>query len=145
MEKLRTAVIGMGNMGSKYAELIAEGKIDRMELAAVTRVRPERMETLKEVLPADLPVYPSADELYAAVDNGELKLDAVIIVTPHYAHEKQAVDAFARGLHVLCDKPAGVYSRQARQMMEAKKPELQYAFVFHQRTFPVYRKLRELV
>lgn len=145
MEKLRTAVIGMGNMGSKYAELIAAGKIDRMKLAAVTRVRPERMETLKEVLPADLPVYPSADELYAAVDSGELKLDAVIIVTPHYAHEKQAEDAFSRGLHVLCDKPAGVYSRQARQMLEAKKPELQYAFVFHQRTFPVYRKLRELV
>lgn len=145
MRQLNVAVIGMGNMGSKYAELIARGKINGMQLAAVTRVRPERMEVLKEILPEGLPIYQSADELYGAVDAGNLQLDAVIIVTPHYAHEKQTVDAFARNLHVLCDKPAGVYSRQARQMLEARKPELVYAYVFHQRTFPVYKRLRELV
>ncbi len=145
MNEIRTAVIGMGNMGSKYAELIAGGKIPGMRLAAVTRVRPERWEKLKGSLPEDFPVYPSADDLYRAVDHGKLKLDAVVIATPHYAHEKQTVDAFSRGINVLCDKPAGVYSRQARQMLEAKKPGLQYAFVFHQRTFPMYRKLRELV
>ena len=145
MKPLRMAVIGMGNMGSKYAEMIAAGKIPGMELAAVTRVRPERMEVLRDILPEQLPVYPSADALYAGVDSGELALDGVIIATPHYAHEKQTVDAFSRGLHVLCDKPAGVYSRQARQMLAAKRPELAYAFVFHQRTFPVYQKLRELV
>ena len=63
---------------------------------------------------AGLPVYESADALFEAVEKGELKLDAVIIATPHYAHEELAVRAFQNGLHVLCDKPSGVYSRQAR-------------------------------
>ena len=44
---------------------------------------------------------------------------AVIVATPHYSHEQIAARAFADHLHVLSDKPSGVYSRQARQMEEA--------------------------
>ena len=39
---MKTGIIGMGNMGSKYAELIAKGEIAGMELVAVTRVSDER-------------------------------------------------------------------------------------------------------
>ena len=79
---IRTAVIGMGNMGSQYAALLAAGQVPGMELAAVTRVRPEMLAARGLVLPAGLPVYPTADALFAAVDRGELALDAVIIATP---------------------------------------------------------------
>ena len=159
---MKIAVIGMGNMGSQYAQMIAEGKIPGMELAAVTRVRKERWETLKDIMPQGLKIYESAQALYDAFDRGEVQADGVIIATPHYAHSEEAVQAFERGLHVLCDKPAGVYSRQAREMTEAyrkaaerknaeqrkaaeEKPGLLYGFIFNQRTMPVYRKLRELV
>lgn len=148
---LKTAVIGMGNMGSQYAAMIASQKTEGLELAAVTRISEERMAALKDILPQGLPVYQSAKRLYQAVDAGELELDSVIIATPHYSHEEIAVQAFARGLHVLCDKPAGVYTRQARRMEEAyarakeKAPYLRYGFIFHQRTYPVYNRLRELV
>lgn len=148
---MKIAIIGMGNMGSKYARLILEGRVSNMEITAVTRIRPERMEFLKDVFPENLKIYPSAEELYAGYDRKEFEADAVLVVTPHYSHEEQVVDAFQRGLHVLCDKPAGVYTRQARNMMEAylrakeEKKDLQYGYVFHQRTFPVYRKMHELV
>lgn len=148
---MKIAVIGMGNMGSKYARLILEGKAGGMEIAAVTRIRPERKEFLKDVFPENLKIYQSAEELYAGYDRKEFDADAVLIVTPHYDHEKQVTDAFSRGLHVLCDKPAGVYTRQARNMNEAyvlakeKKPDLLYGYVFHQRTFPIYEKMREIV
>ncbi len=142
---IRVAVIGMGNMGSKYAGFIASGQVPGMVLSAVTRVRPKRLEQLKDVLPKDLPIYPSADDLFQDVDEGRLQIDGVIIVTPHYSHEDIALKAFARGLHVLSDKPAGVYSRQARNMEYAGKDNLVFGFIFHQRTFPVYQKVRELV
>ena len=148
---MKIAVIGMGNMGSQYAQMIAEGRIPGMELAAVTRVRKERWEKLKDSMPRGLKVYESAQALYDAFDRGEMQMDGVIIATPHYVHCEEAVHAFERGLHVLCDKPAGVYSRQAREMAEAyrraaeEKPGLLYGFIFNQRTLPVYRKLRELV
>ena len=54
---MKVAVLGMGNMGSKYAALIAQGKVKGMELEAVTRIRPERMESLKGILPDNLKIY----------------------------------------------------------------------------------------
>lgn len=149
MEKV--AIIGMGNMGSKYAVMISEGRVPEMTLVAATRIRPERYEAIKGILPEGMKFYPSGELLFEAYDSGEIELDTVLIVTPHYSHETFAIMAFERGIHVLCDKPAGVYSRQARNMMEAyedakkKYPELKYGFIFHQRTFPVYQKMREIV
>lgn len=142
---IRTAVIGMGNMGSQYAALLAAGQVPGMELAAVTRVRPEMLAARGLVLPAGLPVYPTADALFAAVDRGELALDAVIIATPHRLHEQQAVDAMQRRLAVLCDKPAGIASAAARRMEQARPAGLVCGYVFQQRTFPTYRMIRQLV
>ena len=145
MTALRTGIIGMGNMGSQYAALLLGGQIPGMELAAVTRVRPEQLQKLGLTLPEDIPVFPSADALFQAVDDKSLSLDAVIIATPHRLHEEQSISAMKRGLHVLCDKPAGIYSRQARLMEEARPQDLVCAYIFHQRTYPSYQKIRRIV
>ena len=145
MTALRTGIIGMGNMGSQYAALLLGGQIPGMELAAVTRVRQEQLQKLGLELPDTLPVYPSADALFQAVDDKSLSLDAVIIATPHRLHEEQSISAMKRGLHVLCDKPAGIYSRQARLMEEARLQDLVCAYIFHQRTYPSYQKIRRIV
>lgn len=148
---MKAAIIGMGNMGSKYCKMIAEGRVPGMEVVAGTRIRPERMALIKDVLPEGFQIYESGDKLYEAYDRGEVSFDTVLIVTPHYSHEDLAIKAFERDLHVLCDKPAGVYSRQARNMMEhylrakEKNPALKYGYIFHQRTFPVYRKMKEII
>lgn len=147
---MKVAIIGMGNMGSKYAKIIAEGSIDGMELTAITRVNEERWNLIKDSVSENLKRYDSGDDLYEAIDKKEVEVDTVIIVTPHYSHERLTIEAFNRGINVLCDKPAGVYSRQARNMKEAyekakaKKPELLYGFVFHQRTYPIYKKIKEI-
>lgn len=143
---LKTAVIGVGNMGSKYASLLQEKKIQGMELAALTRLRSPYRELLQPSIDAGVPVFESADLLFEAVEKGELDLDCVIIATPHYSHEEIAVRAFKNGLNVLCDKPSGVYSRQARTMEEAAdRSGKVFSMVFNQRTLPIYQKLREIV
>ncbi len=143
---IRTAVIGVGNMGSKYAEILQDGLVEGMELAALTRLRDPYKELLRGSLEDGVPVFESADMLFEAVENGELNIDAVIIATPHYAHEEIAVRAFKNGLHVLCDKPSGVYSRQARKMEEAADESGKvFSMVFNQRTLPIYIKLKEIV
>lgn len=151
MKKIRMGIIGMGNMGGKYATMIAGGNIPEIELKAVTRVHDEKLKEITELLYQKgckeiLPVFQSADDLFAAVREGKVELDAVLIATPHYLHQEQSVLALQLGLHVLCDKPAGVYSRQAREMrQEAAKHELIFAMIFNQRTNPVYGKMKELV
>lgn len=142
MEKIRIGIIGMGNMGCKYAALIMADKIPGLMLTAVTRVRSDRLAEFSH-----LPIYPSADALFSALEEGSLSLDAVLIATPHYAHQEQMQRAIRLGIHVLCDKPAGVYSRQGREMrMEAAKhSDKVYAMVFNQRTNPLYRRMKEIV
>ena len=143
---MKTAVIGVGIMGSKYAALIRNGVIAGMELGALTRVKDVYKESIFPDGEINIPIYESADALLDAVEKEELELDAVVIATPHASHEAIAVRAFACGLHVLCDKPAGVYSRQARLMEEAaEKSGKVYAMVFNQRTQPIYQKLHEIV
>ena len=143
---VRIVIIGMGNMGSKYAKMILDGTICDVELAAVTRVRPERLDGLEELVEQKIPIYQSADELFAAIRKGEVTADAALIVTPHNAHESQVLEAFKAGLHVLCDKPSGVYSSQARRMNEAAKgTDKVFAMMFNQRTNPMYQKMKEIV
>jgi predicted dehydrogenase len=143
---IRTAVIGVGNMGSRYATIIQDKLVDGMELSALTRVKAPYREGLLKSIDSGIPVFESADLLFEAVENGALEIDAVIIATPHYAHEELAVRAFKNGLHVLCDKPLGVYSRQARLMEEAADDSGKvFSMVFNQRTLPVYKKLKEIV
>lgn len=143
---IKIAVIGVGNMGSKYASILQDGLVEGAELAALTRVRGAYRELLAKSIDSGVPVYESADALFDAIEGKELDADAVIIATPHFAHEAIAVRAFENGLHVLCDKPSGVYSRQARLMEEAAdKSEKVFSMVFNQRTLPVYIRLKEIV
>ena len=143
---MKTGIIGVGNMGSKYASFIQDGFIKGMELGAITRVRGAYRDMLLPSIEAGIPVYDTADALFEAVELGKLDLDAVVIATPHYAHEEEAVRAFQNGLHVLSDKPSGVYSRQARRMEEeAQKTGRVFGMIFNQRTLPIHKKLYELV
>ena len=143
---MKTAVIGVGNMGSKYASILFDGRIDGMELSALTRMRPPYNEMLKPAMDSGIPVFDSADDIFRHLKKGDLKIDSVVIATPHISHEDIAVKAFAHGLNVLTDKPAGVYSRQARNMDEAaERSGKVFSIIFNQRTSPVYIKLKEIL
>lgn len=143
---IRTAVIGMGNMGSRYAGYISSGLVPGMTLSAVTRARPERLEQLGITEGCGIPVFDTADELLDSFASGKISLDAVVIATPHISHEQIAVKAWRSGLDVLCEKPAGVYSRQARIMEEeADRAGRVFAMMFQMRTSDCYRKLHDIV
>lgn len=143
---VKLAIIGMGNMGSKYARMILDAAVADVEIAAVTRVKPERLNELSELVEQNVPIFQSADELFEAVRNGQLAVGAVLIATPHMAHESQVLEAMDLGLHVLCDKPSGVCSSQARHMNEAaEKSSTVFAMMFNQRMNPLYKKMKDIV
>jgi len=143
---MKAAVIGTGNMGSTYASMLFNRAVSGLELAAVTRISQSAASRLKPLTEAGIPVYESADRLLEAVENGQLDIDAVIVATPHYSHAEITIRALKAGLHVLCEKPAGVYSRQSRLMEEAAAGTgKELGFIFNQRAMPVYQKLFEIV
>ena len=54
--------------------------------------------------------------------------------------------ALTHGLHAISEKPAGVYTKQVREMNEvAEKSDKVFAIMFNQRTNCVYRKLHEMI
>ncbi|MDY3919533.1 MAG: Gfo/Idh/MocA family oxidoreductase, partial [Candidatus Limivivens sp.] len=107
----------------------------------VTRIGRSQGAWAGKNLPEGLPVFQTAEELME-----QEGLEAVLITTPHYFHEEQAILAMKKGLHVMCEKPEGVYSLQAQRMNEeAKKQGIVFGIMFQFRTNPLYRRLKELV
>lgn len=143
MEKeVRIGIIGIGNMGSDHAKRIARGDIRGMKLTAAADVKPARRAWAKENLPADVKIYENETQL---LDDPEI--NAVLIAVPHYDHPGFAIRAMEKGLNAMCEKPAGVYTKQVREAIACadRHPELTFAMMFNQRTNPLYIKMHEIV
>lgn len=142
MEKVRFGIIGIGNMGSGHAKSIAINKTNaEIELVAVADIKPERRQWAKDTLPETVKIFETAEEM---LDSG--LIDSCIVAVPHYDHPKYAIECFKRHIHVLVEKPAGVYTKQVKEMIEAaKQTDTTFAMMFNQRTNCIYRKMRELV
>lgn len=137
---IRFGIIGMGNMGTSHAKSFLAGKIRGMQITAVADCKAEKLFWSKENLPW-AKVFTSAEELIESKE-----VDAVIICTPHYSHPELVIKALENGLHVISEKPAGVYTRQVREMNEfAEKQDKTFAMMFNQRTNCVYRKIKKIV
>ncbi len=140
MDKVRLGIIGYGNMGTAHTKNIYEGKAPQMVLGAVCDHDNERREAFKKLYP-EIPVFENAEELYKSGT-----CDAVIIAVPHYDHPQLVAKAFDNGLHVITEKPAGVYTKQVLEMNEAAaKSDKLFGIMYNQRTNPVYQKLREMI
>ena len=143
MEKIKLGIIGVGNMGSGHAKTIKEGMCPEIELVAIADINSERLAWAKEQnYSENITYFNTAEEM---LDSGII--NACIVSVPHYDHPKYAIECMKRGIHVMVEKPAGVYTKQVNEMnAEAEKhPEVIYGMMFNQRTNYVYRKLRELV
>ena len=142
-EKIKLGIIGVGNMGSSHAQNIKDGKCPEIELVAIADINPDRLNWAKEQNYAEnITYFNTAEEM---LDSGII--NACIIAVPHYDHPKYAIECMKRSIHVMVEKPAGVYTKQVREMNEEaeKHPEVVYGMMFNQRTVPVHKKLRELV
>lgn len=140
MEKVRYAIIGIGNMGSVHAHSLCN-EIKDAELVAVCDVREERLKWAKEYLPDHVQKFQTTNELFESH-----LMDAVFICTPHYDHPTLAIEAFKYGYHVLVEKPAGVYTKAVQQMNDAAaQSNRKFGIMYNQRTNPLYQKLRDLI
>lgn len=140
MNKVKMGIIGYGNIGSRHIRKIKESNVKEVEFTAVCDISEERREAVKEKYP-EIAVFENAEELY----KGGL-CDTVVIAVPHYEHPPLAIKAFEYGLNVIIEKPAGVYTKQVKEMNEvAAKSGKLFGIMYNQRTNPVYQKLREMV
>ena len=140
MDKVRLGIIGVGNMGSSHIKNALKGLMPEIEITAVADIKPDRLEWAKEQLP-EVKTFDSASAL---MDSGEV--DAILIATPHYDHPVLAIEGLEKGLHVMSEKPAGVFTKKVREMnAAADKSDKIFGIMFNQRTNCLYRQAHELV
>lgn len=142
MEKVRFGIMGVGNQGTYYTGLFHQGLIKNGVLTAIADVNAAKIENIVAKYPEmQLACFENYKEM---LDSG--MCDAVLVETPHYDHAELVMECLKRGIHVICDKPAGVYTKQVREMNEfAKTCDARFGMMFNQRTNCVYRKMREIV
>ena len=143
MEQVRYGIIGLGNQGSSYAlNIFEKGKATDAVLTAVCDNNPAKVDAFKAKTTRDDLVYFS--DYKEMLDSG--LCDAILVETPHYYHPEMVIECLNRGLNVICDKPAGVYTKHVREMNEvAKKNGALFAMMFNQRTNCIYRKMKEII
>jgi predicted dehydrogenase len=141
VEKVRIGIVGLGGMGSEHAEYLIANKVLGAELTAVCDIAQERLEWAKSNLGEEVALFDHVDQLL-----NSNRVDAIMVATPHYDHPRIAISALEKGLHVLIEKPAGVYTKQVRLMNEAAaQSDKVFGIMYNQRTNPLYAKLRELI
>lgn len=143
MEKVRLGIIGIGSMGAPVAQLLAlENKCPEIEVTAICDTSEERRQWAEKTFEGkNITVFAEAEEL---MKSG--LVDAVYIAVPHYDHPVLAIKAFGYGLHVMLEKPAGVYTKAVREMNEAaEKAGVKFGMMFQSRTDPYFKKIKELL
>ncbi len=148
MEKVRYGIVGVGNMGSGHSKNLINGYVENGVLAACCDINPAKLEAIKSQLAelnaekaAKVKYFSDAEEMFKS---GEI--DCAVIAIPHYDHPKYSIMALNYGLHVICEKPAGVYTKQVKEMNEvAAASDKIFAVMFNQRTNPVFKKMRDMV
>ncbi len=137
---IRLGIIGCGNMGTSHISNIKDGAMPEFELTAVADLKEERRNAMAELYPG-VKIYCDGSEL---IQSGEV--DAILVATPHYLHPTYAIEGLKAGLHVMIEKPAGVYTKQVEEMNDAAaNSDKVLAIMFNQRTNPCYIKLREII
>lgn len=141
MQQIRMGIIGIGVMGSRHAQSLFAGDVDHMVLTAVCDIKPARLQWAEEQFGDRVARFEKAENL---MDSG--LVDAVLVAVPHYFHTQYVIYAFGKGLHVICEKPAGVYAKQVEEMNEAaRRSGRVFCMMYNQRMNPYFRKLREMV
>ena len=111
---LRIGVIGCGAMGRSHIDRITR-KTRGAAVTAVSDVFEEGARKAAEIAGKDCKVYTNGKDLIADPD-----VDAVLIVSPGFAHKDDLIEAIKAGKRIFCEKPLCTTAVDCRTVMEAE-------------------------
>jgi predicted dehydrogenase len=140
MRKIQWGVLSTARIGT-------EKVIPAMQLGKYCQVTAIASRTLEKAQAAasqlGIPkAYGSYEEVLADPD-----IDAVYIPLPNHLHISWSITALKAGKHVLCEKPIGLTTTEAQELIEVAKkfPQLKVMEAFMYRHHPQWQRARQLV
>ena len=140
MKKLRWGVLSTANIGlEKVIPAMQQGEYCEMAAIASQSLEKGQAAAAQLGIPKACGSY---DELLA-----DAEIDAVYIPLPNHLHVPWAIKALKAGKHVLCEKPIGLTTAEAKELLvEARKhPELKVMEAFMYRHHPQWQRSLQLV
>ena len=140
MKKIRWGVLSTANIGlEKVIPAMQQGEYCEMAAIASQSLEKGQAAAAQLGIPKACGSY---DELLA-----DAEIDAVYIPLPNHLHVPWAIKALKAGKHVLCEKPIGLTTAEAEELLvEARKhPELKVMEAFMYRHHPQWQRAQQLV
>jgi len=112
MKKIRFAVIGMGHIGKRHAEMIRRN--EQAELVAICDI----------LSPKELGISALSENFYNSLSEllaNEKDIDVVNICVPNGLHAELALKALDSGKHVVIEKPMALSRLDAEQILIRSK------------------------
>ncbi|MDF2672861.1 MAG: oxidoreductase [Clostridiales bacterium] len=139
MKKFKIGIIGTGMRTMFLVNEIL--KKEELEILAVSDISQHSMEQLCSSYEKEWDKYLDYRDLLNRED-----IDGVIIASPDYCHEEQAIAAFEAGLHVFLEKPIAVTLEGGKKVLEARDKSGKTLLIgFVLRYNKAYRKMKELI
>jgi predicted dehydrogenase len=139
MTKVRWGILGTAKIGrEKVIPAMQAGKL--CDVVAIASRNKQQAQTVADWLHIPF-VYGSYEELL-----NDPEIDAIYIPLPNHLHVEWAVKSLEAGKHVLCEKPIGLSSDEARQLLQAaqQKPYLKIMEAFMYRFHPQWQETKKL-
>lgn len=116
---IRTAIVGFGVAGSVFHAPLIDAD-DAYRLECIVTGNSERAEKGRARYPQTA-IIGDFESLLAAVDNGRLVLDLVILATPPEGHCRQAKALIERGLALVIDKPLATSRQEGEEIIQTAR------------------------
>ena len=137
MDKLRVAVIGIGNMGINHVRVYHE--LDDVELVAIADVNKDNLKKATDRFPCK--GYRNYKEMIEKED-----VDLISIVVPTSLHKKVALEVIEKGIHFLLEKPIADNMDDAKAIVrKAKEKKLKFLIGHIERFNPAVSKLKKII
>ena len=139
-QKFKVGIIGAGSRGiMSFGKTIATRK--DAQVVALCDPNQVRMEFAAKDLGFTPNFYNSVETMIAAE-----KLDAVVITSPDFCHEANAVAALNNGVNVLIDKPLAITVKGCQNIIRAaEKAGKNIMMGFNLRHHAVLKKLKKII
>ena len=138
--KLKFGIIGSGSRGIMAFGKSIHGRKDS-ELVALCDPNQVRMEKSAEILGFKPNFYHSVTEMIKSE-----QLDAVVITSPDFYHEENAVEALNAGVNVLIDKPLATTIKGCKNIIAAAKKSGKVIMIgFNLRHHAVLKRLKQII
>ena len=140
MNKVRWGILSTAKIGrEKVIPAMQAGEFSEIIAMASSNMDRATSESVRLNIPK---IYGSYDQLL-----GDPDVDAVYIPLPNHMHVEWSIKALRAGKHVLCEKPIGLSSTEAQELLNTAKqnPGLKVMEAFMYRFHPQWERSKKLV